>query len=343
MHLDHSTTGVNNQIEARDLMCPICMTIAEDPHISSCCHRIFCAKDANSNRYDNGCPLCREINYTFQPSALHKTLLDQLTTKCACSERILPEDYESHQERCSNVKFPCPHLACQDKQSTSKYNSQELVNHLARAHCDEVPVLGSTYINKKSLEPYKKRASKYEDLVSTLFSDLYPKMIDGQLKANPVLQSTSPVFQCQHGHQLINADRTQRKRKDGSVYSTPGFNCDKCHRTFPNGQSWHCSCSDSGFDKCVSCLVFELFEIKNDNLQLASQDYEDQQQRYRRQTIRNTVRLPRGLFRLLSGSIDDDDDETGSLHLHHRPSFLSQQNTYEGTDDDEIEVNLRED
>ena len=100
-------------------------------------------------------------------------------------------------------------------------------------------------------------------------------MIEVQLKTNPNLQSTSPIFQCQHGHLLNNSDRTQRKRKDGSVYSTPGFNCDICHRTFPSGQSWHCSCSDSGFDKCVACIVFQLFEIKNDILQLACQDNEE--------------------------------------------------------------------
>ncbi|CAF4358568.1 unnamed protein product, partial [Rotaria magnacalcarata] len=49
---------------------------------------------------------------------------------------------------------------CQEKSDTKKYNSQELVNHLARAHCDEVPVLGSTYVNKKSLEQHKKASAK---------------------------------------------------------------------------------------------------------------------------------------------------------------------------------------
>ena len=223
------------------------------------------------------------------------------------------------------------------------YSSQQLVNHLARAHCDEVPVLGSTFINKKSLEPYKKASGKYEELVSTLFSVLYPKMIEIQMQTSPNLRETSSTFQCPRGHPLIDADRSQRKRKDGSVYSTPGFNCDICHRSFSNGQSWHCSCSDSGFDKCVGCIVFQLYEIDNDTLQIAGQDNEEQQQRYRRQTIRNTVRLPRGLFRLLTGSIDDEDDDTDALTLRHRPSFLSQRSTLERTDDDEIEVNLRED
>ncbi len=42
-------------------------------------------------------------------------MLDQLTIKCACSERIAPDEYENHLERCSNVTFPCPHNVCREK------------------------------------------------------------------------------------------------------------------------------------------------------------------------------------------------------------------------------------
>ena len=168
-------------------------------------------------------------------------------------------------------------------------------------------------------------------------------MIDIQLKTSPDIQETSSVFKCSQGHKLINADRTQRKRKNGTIYATPGFNCDVCHRTFSNGQSWHCSCSESGFDKCIACIALQLYDIDNDILQLASQDNEEQQQRYRRQTVRNTVRLPRGLYRLLTGSMDEEDDDADALALRHRSPYLSQRSTFEGTDDEEIEVNLRED
>jgi hypothetical protein len=163
-------------------------------------------------------------------------------------------------------------------------------------------------------------------------------MIDIQRNSSPNIQENTSIFKCPQGHQLIDADRTKRQRKNGTVYSTAGFNCDICHRSFSNGQSWHCSCAESGFDKCVGCIVFQLYDIDNDILHIASQDNEEQQQRYRRQTIRNTVRLPRGLFRLLTGSMDEEDDDADALALRHRSSFLTQ-----STDDDEIEVNLRED
>jgi hypothetical protein len=232
-----------------------------------------------------------------------------------------------------------------------KYNSQQLVNHLARAHCNDVPLLGSTYVNKKSLEPYKKASDKYDELVSTLYSLIYPVMIDTQLKSSSNIYESSPALHCPQGHRLFDADASKRQRKNGTVYSTPGFNCDTCHRSFSTGQSWHCSCSDSGYDKCIACLVFQLYELDNDVLQQASQDNEDQQQRYRCRTLRNTVRLPRGLFRLLTGNLDDDDDDddrhehnntaADALALRQHSPLLNQHGLFNDADD--VEVHLRED
>ena len=161
-------------------------------------------------------------------------------------------------------------------------------------------------------------------------------MIDKQMK------NSSSVFKCPQGHKLIDADHTKRKRKNGLPYNSSGYNCDICHQSFSNGNSWHCSCTDSGFDKCVACLVFQLYNIDNPILKLASRDKEKQQERYRRETIRNIVRLPRGLFRLLTGSIDEDNDndDLDLLALRHPPSLLNQ---LEDDDDDEHEANLRED
>ena len=93
-------------------------------------------------------------------------------------------------------------------------------------------------------------------------------------------------------------------------------------------------------------MVFQLFELDNETLQQASQDNEEQQQRYRRRAVRNTLRLPRGLFRLLTGSLDDDEDDEDTAHnlAVRQQSNLSQQHgIFDATDDDEIEVNLRED
>ena len=89
--------------------------IADDPQISSCCQRIFCKKDADPNRYGNGCPLCRQKTFSFQPSVKHKEMLDKLTMKCDCSERVAFDEIENHLERCASVTSTCPHKTCQEK------------------------------------------------------------------------------------------------------------------------------------------------------------------------------------------------------------------------------------
>jgi len=176
-------------------------------------------------------------------------------------------------------------------------------------------------------------------------------MIDIQIKSSSSKQRTSSIFKCPHGHKLIEADHTKRKRKNGSNYSSPGYNCDVCHRSFSNGQSWHCSCTDTGFDKCIACFVFQLYNIDDDILKLANRDKEKRQERYTRETIRNIVRLPQGLFRLLTRTIDEDndddddddddddedDDDLDLLALRHQSPFLMQQNPLQGRDNEQTE------
>lgn len=57
----------------------------------------------------------------------HKEVLDQLTIKCTCSERIAPQDYENHMERCSSVTFICPHSVCRDKVNSSYIERKEKI------------------------------------------------------------------------------------------------------------------------------------------------------------------------------------------------------------------------
>ncbi|CAF2066355.1 unnamed protein product [Rotaria magnacalcarata] len=341
MRIDENKPKEEIHMDTRDLTCPICMCIAEDPQISSCCNRVFCSKDADLNQYSNGCPLCRQKHFSFKSSPTHKEMLDQLTIKCVCSEHIAPDEYETHLERCTQTSFICPHKTCREKNDLKQYNSQELINHLARYHCNEVSLNGSTFINKKSIGAYKNSSIKYSSLVSTLYSVLYPKMVDIQLKTPSSNERNSSIFECPQGHKLIEADYTKRKRKNGSAYSSPSYNCDVCHHSFPNGQSWHCSCTDSGFDKCVACLAFQLYNIDNKILKLASQDREKQEEHYGGDAIRNIVHLPRGLFRLLTGNVDDEDEDEDPdiLALRRRSSLYSGSNIFQGTDDNENEVN----
>lgn len=181
-------------------------------------------------------------------------------------------------------------------------------------------------------------------------------MIEIQLKHMKSKSRNSSIFKCPSGHPLIEADHTKRKRKNGLAYSSIGYNCDQCHHSISQGVSWHCSCTDSGYDKCISCLIFQLYDIDNEVLKTASRDQEKHQERFRRETIRNIVRLPHGLFRLLTRTMDDGggdddddneddvDDDLDLLALRHRSPYLLQQRTSEGERDQTVnEADLRED
>ncbi|CAF1070602.1 unnamed protein product [Adineta ricciae] len=320
MHLEINELPCQTQLDTQDLTCPICMSIAGDPRVTSCCHRVFCAKDADPNQYQNGCPLCREKDFHFERSPKHKELLEQLTIKCVCSEYIAHGDYENHLNRCLNTRFTCPHTACREKNSLTEYNSQELVSHLGRYHCDEVPVLGTTYIKKSSVESYRKASNKYDDLVKTLYSVIYPKMINIQLKNLSSNQQNAAIFKCPQGHTLIEADHTKRKRRNGVVYTSNGFSCDVCRRVFASGSSWHCSCTNGGYDKCIDCVVFDLYNLDDPVLKLASTDRVEQQERARQRSLRESARVSRELSQALTehvsdDDIDDDDDDQVNYEL----------------------------
>lgn len=170
-------------------------------------------------------------------------------------------------------------------------------------------------------------------------------MIDTYLKNPSLNQRNASVFKCPHGHKLIEADHTKRKRKSGASYSSPSYNCDVCHLSFPDGHSWHCSCTDSGYDKCVACLVFQLYNIDNKALKLAGQDREKQDEHHGGDAIRNMVHLPRGLFRLLTGNMDDEDeDEDPEIRtLRRRSSLFVGRNTFQGIDNNENATDQQED
>lgn len=79
----------------------------------------------------------------------------------------------------------------------------------------------------------------------------------------------STTFKCPNGHSLKLCDNSQRLRDDGGKYPQEGFVCDICEQTFPDGLSWHCSCSDNGFDKCGSCVAFN---PQNTNIIMTKED-----------------------------------------------------------------------
>lgn len=95
-----------------------------------------------------------------------------------------------------------------------------------------------------------------------------------ELKINDPFLNTdksSPIH-CPNGHKLIKATHDQRKRGAALTYSNPGFCCDQCLTNFPLGISWHCSCTNHGFDKCSTCMISELYNFNDPFLTEINED-----------------------------------------------------------------------
>ncbi|CAF0872744.1 unnamed protein product [Didymodactylos carnosus] len=275
MHIAESSDASDSKtLDLHDITCPVCLGAAEDAMITSCCQRVFCARDADKSRYENGCPHCRAENYEFQVAQKYRDLVDKCTYKCTCNERLFPRDYDSHQLRCSAISFACPHAVCQeklkDKDDRTTYNTQQLVTHLGQQHCDEFDFIGDTFVQKSKIEPYRNASSKYYQLLESLSTYLYPKIVDKLLESDSKLKET-PIFKCASGHELKLCDSKERKRsvpgtKTFLTYSGKGFSCDKCYKSYSTGSSWHCSCTSHGYDHCYACIAVKLFNIDNNVL-----------------------------------------------------------------------------
>lgn len=149
---------------------------------------------------------------------------------------------------------------------TTMYDSKELTVHLANAHCKEVSICGQDYVKAIGFESDKANSKKYVKLSRRLRSIIYPKMIKLQQEDLNARKKNSSSFLCPQGHRLIHASPAQRRQGNHTPYISEGFCCDVCDVSFSSGKSWHCSCSDGGFDMCDLCLVSKLYDLNDQSL-----------------------------------------------------------------------------
>lgn len=96
---------------SKELMCPICWEIADDPVESSCCHRIFCQKCVLCLK-DNNCAVCRQkVNFT--PSILARRITADMPCQCwYCDENITRGTKKEHEASCKMSNYKCPASDC---------------------------------------------------------------------------------------------------------------------------------------------------------------------------------------------------------------------------------------
>ena len=110
MYLDSSLLINQQKLEGieKDITCPICQGIINDPYFCNICQNNFCKNCINKWQLNNPkCPF-RCINPEYISNRFLKKILNELIKfKCPkkCDEIISYKDMNSHYENCKNEDF----------------------------------------------------------------------------------------------------------------------------------------------------------------------------------------------------------------------------------------------
>lgn len=129
----------------KDMTCPICMDVVINPHVTTCCKKVFC-HGCLIRCNTHHCPLCRHENYCALPSEEHTRSVQLLPVYCimqhsgcdwvgplqdlerfhlkakdgscrfvvtacpdGCGQQILQQELDDHQKICPHRLHKCPH------------------------------------------------------------------------------------------------------------------------------------------------------------------------------------------------------------------------------------------
>ena len=110
MYLDTSLLVNSKKFEGieKDITCPICQGIINDPYFCNKCQNNFCSKCINKWKYNNAkCPFrCLSPIY-IQNKFLTRIFSELLKFKCqkGCDEIISYNNISTHFENCKNENF----------------------------------------------------------------------------------------------------------------------------------------------------------------------------------------------------------------------------------------------
>jgi hypothetical protein len=96
----------------RDLDCPICLHIVQDPAVSTkCCEKLLC-RDCTAKVPDFSCPCCKKeyLETTEKLNRIVRNLLNRTQLIChRCEEKVPYLNFQEHKGKCiENVKcFRC--------------------------------------------------------------------------------------------------------------------------------------------------------------------------------------------------------------------------------------------
>lgn len=129
-----------NSLE-KNLQCPICWTIPENPYESTCCGHIFCS-ECTYKVSKTKCALCRSSDISFRPNTFAKLLLKEVEIKCiyGCDKMVTFTNMNKHRYHCSNGEFKCKIDNCQFTGLRD-----DALNHMANEHPELLIILSEHY------------------------------------------------------------------------------------------------------------------------------------------------------------------------------------------------------
>ena len=124
-----STSPISNDFR-KDFECPVCLEIPKSIPIFQCeSGHIHC--NVCHPKLQN-CPICR-VKLGHTRSLMSEKMFQQIQIKCsyeACSEMVLIQDVQNHEEKCEFRTVSCPvNKVCREKLSVN-----QLQKHLSEAH-----------------------------------------------------------------------------------------------------------------------------------------------------------------------------------------------------------------
>ena len=99
----------------KDVVCPLCLDILEEPHQFTCCGHHICKKCGDNLQQQAAvphCPMCRHNKYTMLPDKyFERTVLNNLPIWCTegCGQEVELSQLKNHLSQCPCVQEDCPY------------------------------------------------------------------------------------------------------------------------------------------------------------------------------------------------------------------------------------------
>ncbi len=203
MYLDTSLLVNSKKFEGieKDITCPICQGIINDPYFCNKCQNNFCSKCINKWKYNNAkCPFrCLSPIY-IQNKFLTRIFSELVKFKCqkGCGEIISYNNISTHFENCKNENFKEKYYESATKVEILKVQLEDLND-----------IKEELYQTKNELEEIKERNTELENELEEVKNDRndYENRNNELIEENEELENTIENEKCKYDSLKIEMNK----------------------------------------------------------------------------------------------------------------------------------------